>query len=774
MSKRSALNLALVCAAPLVAVLEAFGQTALTASADTQYRPVILAVTLNGLPGDQGMVLLQDSEGHLLVPAAFMRDFNLRVGSLRAIAAAGEMHYDLGKIQGMSYSWDHAREELTINAEADAFLPTRLNIGASQGQRAARYTPGGYLNYDLSLTHGGGNSSNQALIDVGLFRGEGLLTSSFNVGSESRTRLMSTYQTDRIDALKTLRVGDSYNSTGAWGRGVLYGGIQYGTNFAIRPDFITAAMPSVSGKALLPSTVDVYVNNALRTRQSVNAGPFTIQNLPVITGAGEVLVMVKDLLGREQLISQPFFASPSLLREGLVEDAYEFGWQRQNYGLKSNDYRDPFATATYRKGLSNSLTGEARAELQKDTATAGASFATLFPTISSVLESSLVFSRSAGLPTGSMASLNYSYLGRRWSASARMQVNSLSFRQVGSDPANLPRQTSAAQFSAPLGPGTVSASYLRRLNQGESATRIITASYAQRISNNVFANVTLLKPLSTGSATSINLVLTVVFDQKHFASASVNGQPGAASMYTEFQKAAPKSEGTGYRLAALNGQGNARQEASVTHNARYASLQAELVRTNGAASTRLSAQGGIDYLAGGMYFSRGLGEGFAVVQTKGIPGVAVLLENQVVAYTDKEGRAVVGNLLAYQKNSISIDPLTLPMDVAINEVEKTVMPRLQGGVLIDFKIRRTRGVTLTIRLASGELLPPQTAVEVVGVAEEFVSGLRGEVFVELPQAKGNRVIARPAGSPMCELLVDQPDTNSTTPFLEPMTCATNP
>jgi outer membrane usher protein len=774
MSKRSARNLVFVCAAPLVAVLEALGQTAMPASASQQYRPVILAVTLNGLPGDQGMVLLQDREGHLLVPAAFMRDFNLRVGTSRAIAAAGDTHYDLGKIQGVSYIWDHTREELTINANADAFLPTRINIGASQGQRAARYTPGGYLNYDVSLTNGDGNSSNQALIDVGLFRGEGLLTSSFSVGSASRTRLLSTYQTDRIDALKTLRLGDSYNSTGAWGRGVLYGGIQYGTNFAIRPDFITAVMPSVSGKALLPSTVDVYVNNALRTRQNVTAGPFTIQNLPVITGAGEVQVVVKDLLGREQLIVQPFFASPSLLRDGLVEDSYELGWQRQNYGLKSNDYRDPFATATYRKGLTNSLTGEARVELQKDTITAGASLATLFPAISSVVESSFVVSNSAGLPAGSMASLNYSYLGRRWSASARMQVNSLSFRQLGSDPARLPRQTSAIQFSAPLGAGTVSASYLRNLNQGEVATRIVTASYAQRINDSIFANVTLLKPLSNNSATIINAVLTVIFDQKHIASASVNGKAGAASLYTEFQKFAPTSEGTGYRLAALNGQGNARQEASVTHNERYASMQAELVRNNGAASSRLSAQGGINYLAGGVYFSRGLDEGFAVVQTKGIPGVAVLLENQVVAYTDKEGRAVVGNLLAYQKNSISIDPLTLPMDVAINEVERVVMPRPQGGVLIDFKIRRTRGVTLTIKLANGELLPPQTPVEVMGVAGEFVSGLRGEVFVDLPQPKGNRVTARPVGSPACELMVDMPDTQLTAPFLEPMTCPPNP
>lgn len=774
MSKRSVHKLVFVCAAPLVAILQALGQTTPVAKPDQQYRPVIVAVTFNGLPGDQGVVLLQDGEGHLLVPAAFMRDFNLRLGTSRAITADGSTHYDLDKIPGLSYIWDRAREELTIDAVAEAFLPTRINIGASQGQRAARYTPGGYLNYDVSLTRGDGISSNQALIDVGLFRGEGLWTSSFNAGSAGFTRLLSTYHTDRIEALKTLRVGDSFNSTGAWGRGVLYGGVQYGTNFAIRPDFITAAMPSVSGKALLPSTVDVYVNNVLRTSQSVNTGPFSIQNLPVITGAGEVQLVVKDLLGREQVITQPFFASPNLLREGLIEDAYEFGWQRQNYGVKSNDYSDPFATATYRKGLSNSLTGEARVELQKDVTTGGVSLATLLPSISSVVESSLVLSSTPGLSAGSLASLSLNYLGRHWSAGARMQVNSLNFRQLGSDPAHLPRQSSAAQFSAPLGSGTVSASYLRRLNQGESATRIVTASYSQRISDAVFANVMLLKSLSPRSATSINFMLTVVVDQQHFASASLSGRPGAASLDSEFQKSVPQSEGTGYRLAASKGPGNARQEASIMHNQRYVSMQAELVRTNGAASTRLSAQGGINYLAGGLYLSRGLDEGFAVVQIKDIAGAAVMLENQVVAHTDKQGRAIVGNLLAYQKNSISIDPLTLPMEVAIHEIEKTVMPRPQGGVLIDFKIKKTRNVTLTIKMANGQLLPPQTPVEVVGSEGEFVSGLRGEVFVELPQPKSNRVIARPIGSPPCELVVDLPEDDSTPLFLDLMTCASKP
>lgn len=769
MSKIYVLSLVLVIAAQLVAVVEAFGQNVPPV---LEYRAVILAVTVNGLPVDIGAVFLQDEDGHLFAPASFLKTLNLRSGKVRIIAADGTVHFGLGGIQGMSYNWDHAREELAIIAAPDAFLPTRINIGAGMARNVAPYTPGSYLNYDLSLTHSPGVSTSQALFDLGLFRDEGLLTSSFSAGTARSTRLMSTYQTDRVDAIKTLRIGDSYNSTGAWGRGILFGGIQYGTNFAVRPDFVSVAMPSVSGKALLPSTVDIYVNNALRSRQNVNAGPFSIQNLPVITGSGEVQIVVKDLLGREQLITQSFFASPNLLREGLVDDAFEFGWLRQNYGLNSNDYSDPFAAATYRKGLSNRLTGEARIELKKELTAAGMSVATSLPEMSSVVESSVAVSNASGLSPGTMASASYSYLGRRWSASARLQLNSLSFRQVGSDPANLPRQIGAAQFSAPLGAGTLSVNYLRHLNQGESMTRFVNLNYSHRLAEGVFTSFTLIKPLTAGAETTLGLVLTMIFDQKHFGSTTLNRQSGINTLYTEFQQSTPRDEGTGYRLAALNGSDSSRQEASVTRNQSFGSFQGDLVRQNGDVSSRLSVQGGIDMIGGGMYFSRGLDEGFAIVQTKGIPGVPIYLENQVVAHTNQQGRAVVSNLRPYQKNRIGIDPLTLPLEVSLGEVEKIVVPRSQGGVLIDFEVRKVRSATLTIMQADGTPLPPWTPVEVVGIADAFVSGKRGEVSVDLPNLKGNRVIARPVGGPVCELSVDLPEAAPTAPFLAPLKCAT--
>jgi outer membrane usher protein len=60
-----------------------------------------------------------------------------------------------------------------------------------------------------------------------------------------------------------------------------------------------------------------------------------------------------------------------------------------------------------------------------------------------------------------------------------------------------------------------------------------------------------------------------------------------------------------------------------------------------------------------------------------IPDIPVYLENQVVAHTDQGGRALVSNVRPYEENHISIDPLTLPMEATVNEIEKTVVLQMQ-------------------------------------------------------------------------------------------------
>src|SRR5262249_36839264 len=149
---------------------------------------------------------------------------------------------------------------------------------------------------------------------------------------------------------------------GAWGRSLRFSGVQYGTNFTLQPDLITYPLPAFPGTAIVPSTVDVLVNGARVGAQQVPPGPFTISNVPVVTGAGDVQFVVRDAFGQQQVITQPFYTSRQLLRPGLDEWSVNAGAERLNYGIESFDYGSGFASGYWRRGLTDQVTVEVLGE----------------------------------------------------------------------------------------------------------------------------------------------------------------------------------------------------------------------------------------------------------------------------------------------------------------------------------------------------------------------------------------------------------------------------
>jgi outer membrane usher protein len=645
---------------------------------------------------------------------------------------------------------DTARAEVVLVADSSAFQPSTVNANAKLAQAVPPYVPGGFVNYDLSLAQTPLAVSHDALLGLGFFAGTALLTNSFALRDAHSVRLMSSVQMDMPQTMKTLRLGDSVNTTGAWGLGVLFAGVQYGTNFAVRPDFIAQSMPGVAGDALLPSTVDVYVNNVLRARQDVQAGPFSVQNLPLVNGQGDMQVVVRDVLGREQVITQPFMASPAVLREGLVQASYEVGLLRRNFGLHSDDYGDTFASLTWRKGLTSQWSSELRAEVQHQTGTVGITNAMVLPQWSSVLETSLAV--SGGGQDGGLFSALYSYTGSKLAVNARATVTSAGFRQLGTDLGNLPARLASVQATLPLGAGTLVANGLVRQNQADAQLRVLTLGYSQRLSDRVFAT---LSVLTTDAQAGVTVLagLTALLDPRHFSNTSVNHTAHADTVYADYAQAADAGEGLGYRLATSQGDGNATQNAGFTSNQAFGSWGAEAAQQNGAVSTRLWATGGAASLGNGVYFSRGIAESFAIVQVGQTADVPVYLESQLVAHTGADGSALVNNLRAYQDNRVSVDPLALPLDSSLGAMQQTVQPRLLGGVAIDFAVHRVLGMTLTVRLSDGTPLPPWTPVQVQGLSHTYVVGRRGEVFVEFPTAGSYRLSATPAAGTVCSFVV---------------------
>ena len=159
-------------------------------------------------------------------------------------------------------------------------------------------------------------------------------------------------------------------------------------------------------------------------------GPFSIENLPAITGTGQLQVVVTDALGRQQVLTQPYYSGSTLLRAGLNEYSFEVGAIREDYGLESFAYGEVLAAGTFRRGITDTFTAELHGETQVDGASAlGLDTAWQVGTLGVVTATA-----AAGADhedSGWLAGLGVERSGRRLHLFARTQLASERFVQIG-------------------------------------------------------------------------------------------------------------------------------------------------------------------------------------------------------------------------------------------------------------------------------------------------------------------------------------------------------
>ncbi|MDB5727404.1 MAG: fimbrial biosis outer rane usher protein, partial [Noviherbaspirillum sp.] len=302
----------------------ACGAVALAAPAPGKALP--LAVRVNGSPAGNWILLEQD--GALYAQADAFEEWRvMRPKEATGIAFRNQMWYSLESVPGYSVRRDFAAQSVDLTFSPTAFAATQLGSEPAARPDLTPAVPALFLNYDVNVIQAYSRfaaSSREigALGEIGFASGLGVFTSSFvapslpgsiNATSPGVRRLETSFTRDFAEHNLTVRVGDSITRGVRSGRSVYFGGVQIAKNFALSPGLIRQPVPVIAGVSSSPSTLSLYINDALRQVSEVPAGPFAIENFPVLTGAGEARVVTRDLLGRETIVVQRFFTDPSLL-----------------------------------------------------------------------------------------------------------------------------------------------------------------------------------------------------------------------------------------------------------------------------------------------------------------------------------------------------------------------------------------------------------------------------------------------------------------------------
>ena len=254
------------------------------------------------------------------------------------------------------------------------------------------------------------------------------------------------------------------------------------------------------------------------------------------------------------------------------------------------------------------------------------------------------------------------------------------------------------------------------------------------------------------------------------AAASYNGvrhsrQGDSSDTSFTLQRSLPAGEGYGYRVLAHT---HDEIEANGIWQNNVGTYALDVSRFQSSTAARVSAAGGIGYVAGHVFASRQITDSFGVVRVADYPGVGILQDNQPVGRTDANGYAVLPQLRAYDINRVSVEQRDLPLDAQVDKLKMEAVPFFRSGLLLDFPVRRSHGATLRIDLDDAAPIPSGAVVQVIGRDEEFPVGLEGEAYLTGLEEQ-NHLRATWKGM-TCELDVAFPRTDEPLPNLGTFVC----
>jgi outer membrane usher protein len=746
---------------------------------------VLLDVSVNGFSlGKIGQFTLRD--GVLFSKRQEWEDLGFKVAASAVGGPDGLI--SIKDMPGLASRLDSAAQTIDITAPIDRLIANRLQVGGPPGPKVGVESgTGATLNYDVTGTSSGDQHVATGLLDMRVFSPWGIVSSGSlsyagggpnGPGTTANIRLDSTYSYSDVDALRQYRLGDFITGGLGWTRPVRLGGIQISSNFSLQPDLVTFPLPSVSGSAAVPSTVDLLVNgNQLLSRQ-IQAGPFQIPQLPVVTGAGTLSMTVTNALGQQTVVSLPFYASDALLSPGLQTYSAQAGAIRRNYGVASNDYGDLAASGTYRRGLLPWLTVEGSAEGTAGTVAAGAgiivnlgNFAVLnvagAGSTGSGRQGGGILGQTGPNPavigngrSGWQSSIGVQRIGRVFSFGATANFASHNYRDIAAmngDPVprlqlnvsgglslgrygslgvayvRSDRDSAPDPFQVYVPPGTVlsqdstTAGGISYFQPAQKA-HVLSLSYSVQIWKfSLYA--TGFRDSAPQGTSGVLVGLTIPLGERSSAGVSVGS--GSSWPYEQVQaQQSPVTIGDwGYQALGANADQSTHEFGELQYKSPWGLVSAGADRINTNTTAQAEVQGAVSFVDGGWFPSNSINDSFAVVDTNGLKNVEVLDENRDVGRTDSAGRLIVPDLRSFDLNHIAIDPSDVPLDASIDVTTREVRPQDRSGVVVRFPVHFNHGALVRLVDGAGIAIPVGSTATLQPNGESVPVGYDGDAYV---------------------------------------------
>ena len=741
-----------------------------------QATELYLEVSINGVKTGQVVPFQQGPKG-LRGSVQSLRELGL---DPQMLGLAGQDEFALDAIADLTYQYDPALQAIDLVLGDSLRRPLQLNARSTRASGAGSADPGILLNYDLYGQLGAATRV-AALNEVRLFGAYGVLSSSGNAvlkGSGQRfIRYDTSWSWSDPATLQSVQVGDFIAPSLGWTRALRMAGVEWRRNFDLRPDLLTYPLASIGSSAVVPSSVSLYVNGTEQYRTEVPGGPFVIDQVAGLNGAGQATVVTRDALGRQVATSLPLYVDTRLLASGLNDFALAAGVLRRDYGLRSFRYAGtPALTASVRHGWSDALTVEAHAEAGAALLNGGAGAMLRLGAAGGVLSGSLAGSTGDGArgngatAHGLQASLGYQYIAPRFALDVQSVRASAGYADLGSGEGSpVIRVNDRASVNLNLqGAGSASFSLVHYRTPGQDAVRLAAVAWSRSIGRGAYFSLSGFQDLGKPDSRGVSATLSVALGERTSLSAGNTRQAGVRTTSVNAARAPDFAGGWGWGVQASRSGVFDVAQAQVQYLGSAGQFSATTLHAGASSASSLGLSGSLVAMDGSVLAARHVGRGFALVST-GLADVPVFHENRAIGRTGPDGRLLVPDLMPYTGNQIAIDVGNLPADMRLERTALSVVPLAGAGVVAGFPMERYRAATVIVHGANGQPVAVGTPVRLLGAGGASVVGYDGVVFLDGLHDNNEVVVGE--GTAACTLhFAYQPGAAGQLPVIGPLRC----
>ena len=260
---------------------------------------------------------------------------------------------------------------------------------------------------------------------------------------------------DRPSRMQRYEVGDIFYPIIGYQQSQSLGGVSFYKDFSLNPYRMVTPTSAFEYQVSNRSLVRTYVNNVLLKTEYMNAGRYSVRDIPLNNGINKIIVEITDELGATKVLTFNDSGSLDLLAEGVSRYSLAAGYPTAEVdgNLKYLEEKGAFASGFYQHGIKRHWTVGAYAQGDR---------------IYSLLGTNQIFSSKYGnwsydlagakndFNSGYVTQLTYqlNLFGAYWydshTLTTKVEYRSPFFNETGANFRNRYDTTTTASYSVPL------------------------------------------------------------------------------------------------------------------------------------------------------------------------------------------------------------------------------------------------------------------------------------------------------------------------------------